>query len=92
VEVGGGLMIATSLVLLAATGIGNRWFAAGRRLARFTSITALIAAVFLKLTAIGMLLLSGGGTEPILWLLFAAFILVPMSITGASARRTLATC
>jgi len=92
VEVGGGLVIATSLVLLAATGIGNRWFAAGRRVARFTSITALMATVFLKVSGLGMLLLSGGGTEPILWLLFAAFILVPMSLAGASARRTLATC
>ncbi len=92
VEVGGGLVIATSLVLLAATGIGNRWFAAGRRVARFTSITALMATVFLKVSGLGMLLLSGGGAEPILWLLFVAFILVPMSMAGASARRTLATC
>jgi hypothetical protein len=92
VEVGGGLLIATSLVLLAATGIGNRWFAAGRRVARFTSITALAGAVYIKLSAVGMLLLSGAASEPILWLLFAAFILVPMSMAGASARRTLATC
>jgi hypothetical protein len=92
VEVGGGLVIATSLVLLAATGIGNRWFAAGRRVARLTSITALMAAVFIKASGLSMLLLSGGGAEPILWLLFAAFIVVPMSMAGASARRTLATC
>lgn len=91
VEFGGGLMIVTSLVLLAATGIGNRWFAAGRRVARLTSITALLAAVFIKASGLAMLLLSDG-TEPILWLLFAAFILVPMSMAGASARRTLATC
>ena len=92
VEDGSGQVIATSLVLLAATGIGNRWFAAGRRVARLTSITALMAAVFIKASGLSMLLLSGGGAEPILWLLFAAFIVVPMSMAGASARRTLATC
>jgi hypothetical protein len=92
VEVGGGLMIVTSLVLLAATGIGNRWFAAGRRVARFTSITALMAAVFITVSGLSMMLLSSGGTEPILWILFAAFLLVPMSMAGASARRTLTTC
>ena len=91
VEFGGGLMIAASLALLVATGIGNRWFAAGRGIARLTSFTTLAAAVSIKLSAIAMLLLSGGG-DPRLWLLFATFIVVPMSVAGASARRTLATC
>lgn len=91
VEFGGGLMIAVSLALLVATGIGNRWFAAGRGIARLTSFTTLAAAVSIKLTAIAMLMLSGAG-DPRLWLLFAGFIVVPMSVAGASARRTLATC
>ena len=91
VEYGGGLMILTSLCLLVATGIGNRWFAAGRGIARLTSFTTLTATVSVKLTAIAMILLSSG-MDPRAWLLFGVFILVPMSVAGASARRTLATC
>jgi hypothetical protein len=91
VEFGGGLMILTSLCLLVATGIGNRWFAAGRGIARLTSFTTIGAAVSIKLSAIAMVLLSSGA-DPRLWLMFAAFIVVPMSVAGASARRTLATC
>lgn len=92
VEYGGGLMILTSLALLVATGIGNRWFAAGRGIARFTSITTIVAAVSIQATGIGMILLSTGTGEPAVWLLFAVFILVPFSVTAAHARRTFATC
>ena len=92
VEYGGGLMILTSVVLLVATGIGNRWFAAGRGIARFTSITTIIAAVSIKATGIGMVLLSTGISQPTVWLLFGVFILVPFSVTATQARRTLAAC
>ncbi len=92
VEYAGGLMILTSLALLVATGIGNRWFAAGRGIARFTSITTIVAAVSIKATGIGMILLSTGTGEPVVWLLFAVFILIPFSVTASQARRTLAAC
>lgn len=92
VEYGGGLMILTAVALLVATGIGNRWFAAGRGIARFTSITAIVAAVSIKATGIAMVLLSTGTSEPMVWLMFGVFILVPFSVTAAHARRTLATC
>jgi hypothetical protein len=91
VEYVGGFMILASLGLLLATGIGNRWYAAGRGIARVTSITAFTAAVSIKLTGVAMVALSSG-SNPIHWLLLAAFIVVPMSVTGASARRTLAAC
>jgi hypothetical protein len=91
VEYGGGLMILTSLALLVATGVGNRWFAAGRGIARLTSFTTIGAAVSMKLTAIAMVLLSSAGS-PVAWLMVAAFLVVPMSVTAASARRTLAAC
>ena len=43
VECGGGAMIIAALALLVATGIGNRWFSAGRGIARLTAITTLCA-------------------------------------------------
>jgi hypothetical protein len=92
VEYGGGLLILMSLALLLGTGIGNRWFTAGRGIARFTSIVTLAAAVYIKLGALGMVLVSSGGDEAMLWVLLAMFIFVPMSVTAASARRTLALC
>jgi hypothetical protein len=91
VEYAGGLMIATALALLLATGIGNRWFAAGRGIARLTSITAIASAACIKLMGLSMVLLSSGD-DPISWLLLAAFIVIPLSCTAAHARRTLALC
>jgi len=92
VEYGGGLMILASVTLLVLTGIGNRWFAAGRGIAKVTSITAITCAVSIKLTGIAMVLLSTGTSDPWVWLLLAVFIVVPMSVTASHARRTLATC
>jgi len=84
-------MIATSVVLLVMTGIGNRWFAAGRRVARLTAVTTMACAVTIKVLALGMVLLSAqGGLTP--WVLFLVFILVPFSVTATQARRTLALC
>ena len=40
VEWGGGAMIVAAVALLVATGVGNRWFAAGRGIARLTAITS----------------------------------------------------
>jgi hypothetical protein len=92
VEYGGGLMILASVTLLVLTGIGNRWFAAGRGIAKVTSITAITCAVSIKLTGVAMVLLSTGTSDPWVWLLLAVFIVVPMSVTASHARRTLATC
>lgn len=91
VELGGGVMIAAALALLVLTGIGNRWFAAGRGLARLTAITALVATVSIKLIGLGMVLLSSG-TQVESWVLFGVFIVVPFAVTGSQARRTLALC
>jgi hypothetical protein len=91
VEVVGGATIVAVVVLAVASGIGNRWFHAGRGLARLTSYVALGVAVTTKLSGIAMTVLSEG-MSPLPWLMLAVFILVPMSVTGASARRTLAAC
>jgi hypothetical protein len=91
IEYGGGLMILTALVLVVATGIGNRWFAAGRGIARVTAVTTLVAAVSLKLMALGMVVLSSDA-QMAPWLLFVFFVVVPFSITASQARRTIALC
>ena len=84
-------MIVAVVLLVAATGIGNRWFHAGRGIARLTGYVALGSAVTTKLVGIAMTALSEGAS-PLPWLMLAVFILVPMSVAGASARRTLAAC
>ena len=91
VEWGGGLMIALSVVLVLLTGIGNRWIAADRRVARLTAVTTIVCASSIKVLALGMVLMSAqGGLAP--WVLFLVFILVPFSVTATQARRTLALC
>ena len=91
VEYGGGAMILAALALLVATGIGNRWFAAGRGIARLTAITTLVSAASIKVIGLAMVLLSSG-RDPAAWLLFVVFIIVPFSVTATQARRTLALC
>ena len=84
-------MILAAVSLLVATGIGNRWFAAGRGVARLTAITTLVSAASIKLMGLAMVVLSSG-TDPRAWLLLGIFILVPFSVTAGQARRTLALC
>ena len=91
VEVVGGATIGAVVLLVLATGIGNRWFHAGRGIARLTGYVALGAAVLTKLSGIAMTVLSEG-FSPLPWLMLGVFILVPMTLAGASARRTLAAC
>ncbi len=91
VEYGGGLMIVVAFALVLASGIGNRWFAAGRGVARLTSVTAIAAAVSIKVIGVSMVLLSAG-SDPSAWLLLVVFLAVPLSVTAAQARRTLALC
>jgi hypothetical protein len=91
IEYGGGLMILVSVAMLVATGIGNRWVAAGRGIARLTSVTTIVCAATLKVMALGMVLLSSA-TQVVPWVLFLVFLVVPLSVTASSARRTLALC
>ena len=84
-------MIAAALLLTVASGIGNRWFHAGRGIARLTSYVVIGAAVTIKVMGISMVLLSSGfAIGP--WAMVLAFIVVPFSIAATSARRTLAIC
>jgi hypothetical protein len=89
VEVVGAVMLLSAVLLVAATGIGNRWLRAGRTLARLTGLVTIGAALWITLTGISMTLLSSG-LEPVHWAMLGVFIVAPMSLTAASARRTLA--
>jgi hypothetical protein len=91
VEYGGGAMILVALALLVASSIGNRWFRAGRGIARITAIATLMSAASIALIGLTMVALSSG-IDPLPWLLFLAFIIVPFGLTGTQARRTLALC
>ena len=85
------VMIAAAVVLAVATGIGNRWFRAGRGIARATSYVVIGSAVSITIIGITMTLLSSTfATVP--WLMLLTFIVVPMSVAATSARRTLAIC
>jgi hypothetical protein len=89
VEVVGGATIGAVVLLALATGIGNRWFRAGRGIARLTGRVALGAAVTTILAGVAMTAMSEGRSL-VPWLMIVIFILVPMTAAGASARRTLA--
>lgn len=91
VEYVGGAMILAAVLLAAASGIGNRWFRAGRGIARLTSYVAIGSAVTIKVIGISMVVLSSG-LDPVPWAMVLVFIVVPFSIAASSARRTLALC
>jgi len=91
IEIVGAGMIALAMLLVIACGIGNRWWHAGRRIARTASFVAIGSAVLMKVSGISMMLLSHG-LEPAHWLMLIGFIVLPMSLTAISARRTLALC
>jgi len=84
-------MILAAVLLAVASGIGNRWFQAGRGIARLTSYVAIGSAVTIKVIGISMVLLSSGFAL-LPWLMVLTFIVVPFSVAAASGRRTLATC
>jgi hypothetical protein len=91
IEVGGALLILGAVAALLATGLGNRWHAAGRTVARVTAWSTLAATALMPATGIVMLALAGA-REPALWALVALLLVAPMLGTAYSARRTLAAC
>jgi hypothetical protein len=90
VEILGAVVLAAAFLLVLATGIGSRWIRNGRLLARITGVVTIVSAVTLKLTGITMTLASSTFT-PMHWVMLLGFLLVPLSVTGALARKTLAT-
>jgi hypothetical protein len=91
VEYVGGAMIAAAVMLAMATGIGNRWFHAGRRIARLSSYVVIGSTVTIKVMGVSMVLLSSPSALGS-WVMVLVFLVVPFSVAAASARRTLALC
>ncbi|WP_460714270.1 permease prefix domain 1-containing protein [Nocardioides dilutus] len=89
IEIGGGLTLLGAALALVATGIGNRWWSAGRFTARLTGRVALAAAVFVPLTCVVMTLAAGGWTLGF-WALVLGLVVLPLGAVAGSARRTLA--
>jgi len=90
VEILGTVALAAALLLVLATGIGSRWIRNGRVLARITGVVTIASAVTIKLAGIALTLASSTFT-PLHWVMLLGFVLVPLSVTGALARKTLAT-
>lgn len=91
VEALGLLMLAFALVVALACGIGNRWFHAGRSVARVAALGTLGSGVALAVIGVSMTIIAGGPQlQP--WALLTGFILLPVAGTSLAARRTLATC
>lgn len=88
VEVLGGSFIVAAVLLMLGTGVGNRWFRAGPAVARVTGYVAFGAALSVPLIGVVMTALdaSAGRTA---WLLLGGFVLLPMTVTAAAARRCL---
>ncbi|MBE1877619.1 permease prefix domain 1-containing protein [Myceligenerans pegani] len=91
VEATGTVMIAVAALLLVVTGIGGRWFDAGRRAALVTAGFAMVSSVVL--VGIGATTTAvGAGPDPNSWLVLGVVVGLPMAAVAVSARRTLATC
>lgn len=89
--VGVALMVGAALALL-ATGLGNRWRFAGRRTALGCARFTMASSVALPAMAAAMVLASGQGTVPGMWLAVGLLMFLPMALTAISARRCLAAC
>jgi hypothetical protein len=92
IEIVGAVMIAGTIAILLLTTIGNRWFRAGRAIARGTAIFTIASCLVLPLFAISMSLASD---QLILVHVIGAlvpFLVAPLSVAAISARRTLAAC
>ncbi|NYJ02975.1 hypothetical protein HNR19_003673 [Nocardioides thalensis] len=91
VEVVGFLGIVGGLAALALTLVGQRWVTDSRRTARVAAWYGMVAAVSVKLTGVSLMLVAGAVTPTVI-ALTVVFLVVPLSLVGTSARRTLALC
>lgn len=89
IEAGNWIILVGALLLLLATGIGNRWWFNGRATARFTGAFALAATTFVPLTSVAMIV-TAGGADAGLWMLALTLVVLPLAGVAVSARRTLA--
>lgn len=88
IEMVGMVVIAGTVLAIAATGVGNRWFHAGRRVARATAVCALVGALVVPVTGLTMMTLAAG-TDLTLYAYAGALMVAPMLLVVLSARRCL---
>lgn len=92
IEVLGGMVMVGAVLAILGTGIGNRWFRAGRTIARVTAVFTLAACALVTSTAVSMVLLAGTSTLLIAWVLLAAGLFLPLACAVRSARLCLRAC
>lgn len=92
IEIVGGVMIVGTIAILLLTGIGNRWFRAGRAIARGTAIFTIASSVLLPAMAVSMSLASDQLIPAHVFGALVPLVIAPLSVAAYSARRTLAAC
>lgn len=91
VEVVGAFGILGAVAALALTLVGQRWVVDTRRAARFAAWYGMCTAITVKLTGVSLMLTAGKVTPGVV-VVTVVFLVAPLSLVGASARRTLALC
>lgn len=89
IETGGAITLLGAVVALVLTGVGNRWWAAGRTTARLTAGFTFVSCAFVPVTCVSMSLAAGGSTAGF-WAEVLALMMLPLGGVAVSARRTLA--
>lgn len=89
IETGGAITLIGAVVAIVLTGIGNRWWAAGRATARASALFALVSCAFVPVTCVVMSLAAGGSTAGF-WAEVFALMMLPLGAVALSARSTLA--
>jgi hypothetical protein len=89
IETGGAITLVGAVVAIVLTGIGNRWWAAGRATARLTAGFTFVSCAFVPVTCVAMSLAAGGSTAGF-WAEVLALMMLPLAGVALSARRTLA--
>ena len=89
IETGGAITLVGAAVAIVLTGIGNRWWVAGRATARLTAGFTFVSCAFVPLTCVAMSLAAGGSTAGF-WAEVLTLMMLPLGGVALSAHRTLA--
>ncbi|WP_109507694.1 permease prefix domain 1-containing protein [Nocardioides speluncae] len=92
IEIVGAVMIVGTIAILVLTTIGNRWFRAGKAIARGTAFFTIASCVTLPVFAVSMSLASDQLVPAHVVGALVPFLVAPLSVAAISARRTLAAC
>lgn len=89
IEAGSLLILVGALLVLAATGLGNRWWLLGLGSAKLAAVFSLAAALFVGLASVAMVATAGGDNTGV-WLLALTLVVLPLGGVVLSACGTLA--